>query len=99
MKIKKLIEILKQFDPDKEVVTSGYEFGYNDLKEDSVYELEVHLNVNNVYYGGPHEAVPSIDDLNEDERNDPEEIQDIEKTILKRNKHFKRKKVIHIGRY
>lgn len=39
MTVSKLIELLKMHDPDKLVVVSGYEEGYDELK--SVHEIKI----------------------------------------------------------
>lgn len=53
MKVKELIQILAELDPEAIVVVSGYEGGVNDV--DYVVEHKVALNVNQQSYLGKHE--------------------------------------------
>lgn len=53
MKVKKLIQILAELDPEAIVVVSGYEGGVEDI--DYVKEHRVALNVNKQSYFGKHE--------------------------------------------
>lgn len=59
MKVKDLIEQLKQFDPDMRVVRHGYEGGYQDVGY--VSESDLALNVHDEWWYGPHED-PDIAD-------------------------------------
>lgn len=59
MKVKDLIEQLKQYDPDIRVVTHGNKGGYKDLGY--VSESELALNVHDEWWYGPHED-PDIAD-------------------------------------
>ena len=53
MKVKELIQILAELDPEAIVVVSGYEGGVDDV--DYVVEHSVALNVNQQSYLGKHE--------------------------------------------
>lgn len=53
MKIKELIEKLKQFDENDLVMARWYEWGYEDAKEPE--EFDMLLNVNTSCYYWPHE--------------------------------------------
>lgn len=53
MKIKELIEKLKQFDENDLVMARWYEWGYCDAKEPE--EFDMLLNVNEEWYYWPHE--------------------------------------------
>jgi len=52
MKVKELIAILEQHNPEYMVVVDGYEGGYSDP---NISELELNLNVNDSEYFGDHE--------------------------------------------
>jgi hypothetical protein len=54
MKVKELIEKLQQLDPDLEVVTKGYEGGYQ-YADGSFDPFDLALNVHTAWYYGPHE--------------------------------------------
>ena len=55
MKVKKLIELLSQLDPELMVVVAGYEGGVDEMDK---YELcDVELNVNTEWYYGKHEIL------------------------------------------
>ena len=55
MKVKELIEVLSQLDPELMVVRSGYEGGVKEIK---TYELcDIELNVNDEWYYGNHEVL------------------------------------------
>lgn len=54
MRVKELIEVLSQFDPELPVVVSGYEDGFNDVTE--VKPLTIRLNVYQDWYYGAHAA-------------------------------------------
>jgi len=60
MKVKELIELLSQQDPEALVVISGYEDGLNDL--DSVEQAHVQLNVNTTWNYGKYEFVASTNE-------------------------------------
>jgi len=55
MKVKELIELLSQMDPELMVVRSGYEGGVNEIKKIKIYDIE--LNVNTEWYYGKHEVL------------------------------------------
>ena len=55
MKIKELIEVLSQLDPELLVVVHGYEGGVNEVDRCDVYDIE--LNVNTAWYYGKHEIL------------------------------------------
>ena len=55
MKIKELIEVLSQLDPELLVVVHGYEGGVNEVDRCDVYDIE--LNVNTEWYYGKHEVL------------------------------------------
>ena len=54
MKVRELIEELQNLDPEKMVVTSGYEGGYDEIK--GAGEIRLKLNVNTEWYYGKHES-------------------------------------------
>jgi hypothetical protein len=53
MKVKELINLLYQQNPEHEVFLSGYEGGVNEVKD--IYPCKVLLNYNTVWYMGKHE--------------------------------------------
>jgi hypothetical protein len=53
MKVRELIEALKEFDPELEVCRSGYEGGYSFVSE--VEKIKLVLDCNEEWYYGPHE--------------------------------------------
>lgn len=55
MKVKDLIEKLKELDPDLMVVRAGYEGGVTEIDHLSI--IEVALNVNEEWYYGEHEQI------------------------------------------
>ena len=55
MKVKELIEVLSQLDPELLVVVHGYEGGVNEVDRCDVYDIE--LNVNTAWYYGKHEIL------------------------------------------
>ena len=55
MKVKELIEVLSQLDPELMVVVHGYEGGVNEVDRCDVYDIE--LNVNTAWYYGKHEIL------------------------------------------
>jgi len=59
MKVKELIEVLSQLDPELMVVVHGYEGGVNEVERCNVYDIE--LNVNTAWYYGKHEILSSND--------------------------------------
>ena len=72
MKVKELIELLSQLDPELMVVRSGYEGGVNEVTD---YGLcNIWLNANNEWYYGRHETLSD---------NQLEEVKDINLTIVK----------------
>ena len=59
MKVKELIEVLSQLDPELMVVVAGYEGGVNEVDK---YELcDIELNVNDEWYYGKHEMLAEGD--------------------------------------
>ncbi|WP_254564083.1 hypothetical protein [Oscillatoria sp. HE19RPO] len=52
MKVRELINILSQFDPETRVVVAGYEGGFNDITE--IHPQRLRLNVNPEWYYGSH---------------------------------------------
>ncbi len=60
MKVKELIELLSELNPEHIVVTTGYEGGCKELV--GVGECTIALNVNDEWYYGPHEVVYPHDD-------------------------------------
>ena len=65
MKVKDLIEVLSQYDPELPIFVEGYEGGCNDV--DLIEEIEVIKDVNTEWYYGKHEK---ISDLHENVIND-----------------------------
>lgn len=61
MKVKDLIAVLKEEDPESRVILNGYEEGFCDIL--SLEKLKIKLNVNKEQYNGPHD----ISDSNFDE--------------------------------
>ena len=59
MKVKQLIEILQQYDPETRVVIPGYEGGFKDVAY--VSENDLALNVHDEWWYGSHED-PDIAD-------------------------------------
>ena len=55
MKVKELIEKLKEFDPDTRIVVDGYEGGVDDLLE--LENIKIKLDVNKAWYYGSHEEI------------------------------------------
>lgn len=68
MKIKDLIEILSQFNPETRVIVAGYEGGFNDLT--SIKPIQIKLNVNKKWYYGAHDKINQI--INQDSSNSTE---------------------------
>jgi hypothetical protein len=66
MKIKDLIKELKQYDPEMQVVRSGYEGGVEFVSRLQCYEVA--LDVNTEWWYGTHELV--IHDLQKQELKD-----------------------------
>ena len=60
MKVKELIELLSQLDPELMVVRSGYEGGVDEIKKIKIYDIE--LNVNTEWYYGKHEVLQKGDE-------------------------------------
>lgn len=61
MKVKELIQILEQYDPETLVAISGYEGGYTE--NIGILEIELYLNVHEEYYYGEHDTWVSGDEL------------------------------------
>ena len=59
MKVKQLIEVLSQLDPDLMVVVAGYEGGVNEVDKSELCDIE--LNVNDEWYYGKHEMLAEGD--------------------------------------
>jgi len=55
MKVKELIEVLSQLDPELMVVVHGYEGGVNEVDKCELRDIE--LNVNTAWYYGKHEIL------------------------------------------
>ena len=55
MKVKKLIELLSQMDPELLVVVAGYEGGVDEMDKFEMCDIE--LNVNTEWYYGKHEIL------------------------------------------
>ena len=55
MKVKELIEVLSQLDPELMVVRSGYEGGVDEVTDYGLCDIE--LNVNTAWYYGKHEIL------------------------------------------
>lgn len=75
MKVKDLIEKLKEFDPDLMVVRPGYEGGVTEI--DHISTIEVALNVNEEWYYGEHEQ---IDEFSQDDHKGAERANVVELT-------------------
>ena len=60
MKVKELIELLSQLDPELMVVVAGYEGGVNEIKKYKLCDIE--LNVNTDWYYGKHEVLEKGDE-------------------------------------
>jgi len=61
MKVKELIEILQEKDPEQIVVVPGYEGGYNDVA--AVDSVKLKLDVNSSWYYGKHDDVSDEPDV------------------------------------
>lgn len=59
MKVKELIEVLSQLDPELMVVVAGYEGGVNEVDKSELCDIE--LNVNTAWYYGKHEILKNGD--------------------------------------
>jgi len=59
MRVKELIEVLSQLDPELMVVVHGYEGGVNEV--DRCRECDIELNVNTAWYYGKHEILLKSD--------------------------------------
>ena len=55
MKVKELIELLSQMDPELMVVIGGYEGGVDEMDKFEMCDIE--LNVNTEWYYGKHEIL------------------------------------------
>jgi hypothetical protein len=60
MKVKELIELLQQLDPEQIVVVDGYETGYDEVKE--IYRVEnlKRLPDNKAYYDGEFQEATAL---------------------------------------
>lgn len=58
MKVRELIEFLKECDPEMMVVVDGYEGGVKELKRAVMKDIFVDYHAGMTYYG-PHEPVDS----------------------------------------
>jgi hypothetical protein len=54
MKVKQLIEMLQQFDPEMLVMVQGYEGGID--APEKLYQTAIRLNVHEEWYYGKHEV-------------------------------------------
>lgn len=64
MTVAELIMLLEKWpNMTQRVVINGYEGGHHDLKAESLREVKLKLNVNTVWYYGPHEPVSSDTEL------------------------------------
>ena len=72
MKVKELIEVLSQLDPELMVVVAGYEGGVNEVSDYGLCDIE--LNVNDEWYYGKHEVLSD---------NQLEKVKDRNLTIVK----------------
>ena len=59
MKVKKLIELLSQMNPELMVVVAGYEGGVDEIDKFEMCDIE--LNVNTEWYYGKHEILAEGD--------------------------------------
>ena len=59
MKVKKLIELLSQMNPELLVVVAGYEGGVDEMDKFEMCDIE--LNVNTEWYYGKHEILAEGD--------------------------------------
>ena len=59
MKVKKLIELLSQMNPELMVVIGGYEGGVDEIDKFEMCDIE--LNVNTEWYYGKHEILAEGD--------------------------------------
>jgi hypothetical protein len=59
MKVKELIELLSQMDPELMVVVAGYEGGVDEMDKFEMCDIE--LNVNTEWYYGKHEILAEGD--------------------------------------
>ena len=71
MKVKDLLSMLKQMDPETRIMVDGYELGYDDLKSDNIRFKMVILNEwpedstcgpHDEYYGMTHQKCIESDD-------------------------------------
>ena len=60
MKVKELIELLSQLDPELMVVIGGYEGGVDEIDKFEMCDIE--LNVNTEWYYGKHEVLEKGDE-------------------------------------
>lgn len=50
-----LIAELSTYPPEMRVVLNGYEYGYCDISDQSIKQIEIDLNVNDVGFAGEHD--------------------------------------------
>lgn len=55
MKVKELIALLQQQDPEARVVVQGYEGGYNDAATPEPIRLKLNVHPKEDWYYGPHD--------------------------------------------
>lgn len=55
MTVKELIEKLQYEDPEKIIVVSGYEGGYDEIGDISPIQLKLNVNSDEIWYYGKHE--------------------------------------------
>ena len=71
MKVKKLIKLLKNMNPDTHVFVSGYEGGYHCVSKNVLVTTMV-INAHKEHYYGPHELYSNTPiRLNPDRKNIP----------------------------
>jgi hypothetical protein len=60
MKVKELIELLQQFDPEQIVVVDGYETGYDEVKKAYLINKLKKLSPEKAYYDGEYQEAPDL---------------------------------------
>jgi hypothetical protein len=56
MKVKELIELLKEYPEEDSVFIDGYEYGVEDILPEKIYHEKVYLDVDKCSYSGPHSS-------------------------------------------